>query len=215
MILLVLFFPTMLVTIYVGFDLPLGFLKVSGANLPFKEEIFLGLGLCIFILNIRRSVRRWMGVNIVSKTAKFKWTSTVAKSRKTRVITYLILETCVMTFVGIALYKVSNYAWAPSLAFLIAAFDNLIFSVLGGVTNLYKVGLSSKALIVADRDVILLYFTGLRKVSIHQQSVYFDYVKGLQLSFPSDCIPEDKKPEFFKILEENIDSEKVFFSKTK
>jgi len=98
---------------------------------------------------------------------------------------------------------------------LIAAFDNLIFSVLGGVTNLYKVGLSSKALIVADRDVILLYFTGLRKVSIHQQSVYFDYVKGLQLSFPSDCIPEDKKPEFFKILEENIDSEKVFFSKTK
>jgi hypothetical protein len=77
----------------------------------------------------------------------------------------------------------------------------------------FRIGLSSKALIVADREVTLLYFNGLRKVTIHQSSIYFDYIKGLQLSFPLDCIPEDRMDEFFQELEGSINKDKVFFSK--
>lgn len=205
-------FPTMLVVIFIGFDLPLTLFKTSGANLPYRHEILLGIGLLILVINVRRSVRRWMGMIIVSRKAKFKWNAPVSRRRARRVYTYLILEALVMAFAGIALYKVSPLAWMPAIGYLFGAFDSILFALIGG-KNRYRIGLSSKALIVADREVVILYFNGLRKVSIHQQSIYFDYVKGLQLSFPSDCVEDENRAEFFTMLEEQLDPEKVYFSK--
>lgn len=203
----------MALTIFVGFDLPIEMIKMSGNNLPYKDYIFLGLGMLIVIVLIRRSIRRWMGMRIVNQVKKFKWNAAVSKERKSRVRVYLVLEALVMTFVGLALYEVCETALAPCIAFLIGAFDNIIFAI-AGRNNRYRVGISSKAVIVADREVILLYFTGLRKISAHQQTTYFDYIKGLQLSFPTDCIQEEEREEFLKVLEEQIDPERVFFSKT-
>lgn len=213
MLLMFLLIPTMLMAIYVGFDLPVTFLKTTGAYIPYREEIFLGLGLLILIVNVRRSIRRWMGMRIVSKQMKFKWNAPVSKTRKRRIVTYTILEVLVMTFVGVALYIVTPQAWFPAIAFIFGAVDNLIFGSVGLSGNHYRIGLSSKALIVADREVILLYFKGLRKISVQQQSIYFDYIKGLQLTFPSDCIQDEHRAEFFKLLEEQIDQDRVFFSK--
>ena len=210
-LLLFILFPTILLTVFVGFDLPLSFLKTTGQMLPYKFEIFLGIGLIIFIILLKRSIRRWMGMLIISKQKRFKWNAPVSQSRKDRVVTYLGLETFIMLFVGVALYKVSADALAPAAAFILSAFDNLLFALVGIFKKGFRVGLSSKALMVADREVVLLYFKGLRKVSVHQQSVYFDYVKGLQLSFPIDCIQEGHKEEFFKILEEQMDPKKVYF----
>lgn len=211
-LLVFLLIPTMLVTIFVGFDLPITFLKTTGAEMPYREEIFLGLGLIIFIVNLRRSIRRWIGISMVAKVSKFKWNQPVSLSRKKRVITYLTLEIAVMTFVAVALYQVSNEAWMPAIGFLFGAVDNVFFAIVGITKNSYRVGLSSKALVIADREVIVLYFTGLRKVSQHQQSIYFDYIKGLQLDFPTDCIQEENRAAFFKILEAQIDPERVYFS---
>lgn len=213
MLLGLLLLPTMALTIFVGFDLPIEIFKISGNNLPYKEYIFLGLGMLIVIVIIRRSIRRWMGMSIVNKVKKFKWNAEVSKERKSRVRVYLLLEALVMTFIGIALYEVCETALAPGIAFLIGAVDSVIFAIAGS-NGRYRVGISSKAVIVADREVILLYFTGLRKISAHQQTTYFDYIKGLQLSFPTDCIQEEQREEFLKVLEEQIDPNRVFFSKT-
>ena len=213
-LLIFLLIPAMLITIIVGFDLPLTFLKTSGADMPYREEIFLGLGLLIFIANLRRSIRRWMGVRMVSKVAKFKWNQPVSKTRKDRVNTYLILEMLVMAFVATAIYVVSSQAWMISIGYMFCAVDNLLFLIIGNANNSFRVGLSSKALIIADREVIVLYFTGLRKVSQLQQSIYFDYIKGLQMDFPTDCIQEDSRPEFYETLEKQMDPDRVFFSKS-
>lgn len=213
-LLIFILFPTMLLTIIVGFDLPVGLLKTSGANIPYSFEIFLGLGLLILVIILRRTIRRWMGLIIVSKQKKFKWNSLVSSTRKKRVITYLLLEALTFTFISIALYNVTEKAWMPALAFGFGALDHILFAIIGSMAKGFRVGLSSKALIVADREVTVMYFTGLRKVSIHQQSIYFDYIKGLQLSFPSDCIEESDRSTFFDMLEKQIDSDRVFFSKT-
>ncbi|MFT6500540.1 MAG: hypothetical protein ACJASQ_000649 [Crocinitomicaceae bacterium] len=201
---------TAFISIYVGFDMPITFLRCTGEYLPYKFEIFLGLGLFVFIIVLRKAIRRWMGIRIVSRTKKFKWTQPVSLKRKKRVVTYLSLETAVMIFAGVVLYKLTPHAIFPAAAYLIGAFDNLMMIL---VKASYRVGLSSKALIVADREVIVLYFTGLRKVSIHQQTVYFDYIKDLQLTFPLDCIQEESQEEFFEALEAQLDRDKVFFSK--
>lgn len=212
-ILLFLLFPTMLLSIYVGYDLPIGFLHVSGANLPYAFEAFLLLGTLIFLSILRRSIKRWMGAQIVKKTDRFKWNVPVGPERVRRVTTYLLLESLVMLALAIGLYLITELAWAPAIAFAIGALDSIIFAFIGKASGSYRIGLSSKALIVADREVQLLYFSGLRKVSVHQQSIYFDYIKGLQLSFPTDCIPEGMEDEFFNVLESNIDRNKVFFER--
>lgn len=214
-ILIFVFIPTILIAIYVGMDLPITFLKTTGEFLPYKFEIFLGLGVFMLLLLLRRSVRRWMGMRIVSQQKKFKWNAPVSKTRKNRVLTYLGLEAVIMFCAGYALYEVTPEAWAPAIALLFGVVDNILFAIIGSVAKGFRIGLSSKALIVADREVSLLYFRGLRKVSPHQQTIYFDYIKDLQLSFPTDCIQEGKKDEFFKILEEQMDPDKVFFSKMK
>lgn len=79
----------------------------------------------------------------------------------------------------------------------------------------FRVGLSSKAILVADREVLLIYLNGLRKVSVSQQTVYFDYSENLQLSFPLDCIEEPQKANFFNALEGQIDRDRVLFQHTK
>lgn len=213
-LLLFIFLPTLLIAVFVGFDLPITFLRVSGKDLPLREEIFLGIGLLVLIINMRRSIRRWMGLRIVKKQERFKWNVPMSPSRRKRVLTYLILEIVVFTCISIGLYAITPLAWMPALGFLFAAVDNTIFAIVGGTNERYRVGLSSKAIIAADRDVNVLYFTGLRKVTIHQQSIYFDYIKGLQLSFPIECIPETRLDEFLVELEGMIDRDKVFFSRS-
>jgi hypothetical protein len=205
--------PTLLITIYVGFDLPIRFLKVSGANLPYKEEIFLGLGLIILIINIRRTIRRWMGIRIVNRKERFKWNTAMSAERKSRVRTYLILEVIVFGSVATGLYVITPEAWMPAVGFMFAVIDNIIFAIYGGSNDRYRMGLSSKAIIAADRDVNVVYFNGLRKVTIHQDSIYFDYIKGLQLDFPVNCIPAEQMDEFFSELEQLINKDKVFVSR--
>lgn len=202
---------TAFIAIYVGFDLPFGILKTTGAEIPYVDYVFHGLGLFLFIIVFRRSYRRWMAIRIVSRQDKFKWNKAVSKERKVRVIIYNILEFFVYVFAAFMLYWLTERAWAPVVALLFAALDNLILTALN---RSYRVGLTSKAVIVADREVVVLYFTGLRKVSLHQQTVYFDYIKDLQLSFPTNCLPEDQHSEFFELLEQQVDRDKVYFSKT-
>ena len=206
-------FPTMAFTIFVGFDLPVEFLKTSGSQLPYRFEIFLALGLLLLIINLRRSIRRWMGMRIVNQKSKFKWNAPMSRERIRRVWVYTLLESLVMFFIGMALYQVSHEAWMPAIAFWFGAADNIVFLIIGSMNKRFRAGITSKAVIVADRDVNLVYFSGLRRVTLHQDSIYFDYIKDLQLSFPVDCIDEKDKEVFFETLEAQIDRNKVFVTK--
>ena len=118
-LLIVVLIMTALIAIYVGFDMPITFLRVTGANLPYKYEVFLGIGLLVFIIVLRKGIRRWMGLRVVSRTKKFKWNEAVSTKRKNRVVTYLLLETAVMTFAGIVLYKICPDEIFPAAAYLI------------------------------------------------------------------------------------------------
>jgi len=206
-------FPTMLFTIIVGFDLPLTFLNTSGAQMEYRFEVFLSLGLILLVINLRRGVRRWMGMRLVNQVSKFKWNSTMSKERVKRVNVYNMLEALVMISFGLGLYSVTPEAWMPLVAMIFGAVDSIFFAIYGSSKNKFRYGLTSKALILADRDVIVIYFNGLRKVSQQQQSIYFDFIKDLQLSFPIDCVKEEEQELFFKTLKETLNPDKVYFSK--
>jgi hypothetical protein len=206
--LLVLFFPALALAIFVGFDFPLEFIRTSGANLPYKDYMFGGLALLMAILAANRSIRRWVALFTIRQTDRFVFHAKVSNERRKRVIVYTLLEAGILTAVGIALYVLSKDAILCSVVFLASAIDNLLFLIIG--LPRFGVGLSKKAIIVADREVIVLYFSGLRKVSLSQETLFFDYIQSLQLTFPVDCIPEEDRNEFLHNLEAVTDKDRVF-----
>ncbi len=214
-LLLLLLFPMMLLAIFVGFDLPISFLNTTGNRLRFHHEILLAFGLIISIIIVRRSLRRWMGVKLINQTSKFKWNQPISNSRIDRVQLYNYLEALVFLSISLALYSLTSKAWLASLAFLFNAIDNIVFIVIGKMKNLFRIGITSKAIMVVDREVVLIYFSGLRKVSIQQQTIYFDYIEDLQLSIPMNCITDQQKEVFFESISNQLDLNKVFITKNR
>jgi len=212
-LLLVVTFPTMLISVFVGFDLPIDFLNTTGANLLHRFEIFLGLGLLYAIISLRRSVRRWMGVFMTSKTAKFAWNGKISRERKQRVILYTSIESIVMIFLAFSYNYVSEQTLFISAVLVFFAIESLVFLIVN-VKNNFRVGVTSKAILVSDREIILIYLAGLRKVSVSQQTVYFDYIQELQLSFPIDCVEASERTTFFTSLEAQLDPNRVLFQNT-
>jgi len=203
----------MLVSIFVGFDLTIDFLHTTGARLPFKFYVFLGLGLLLLVISLRRSIRRWMGIRMTNQVSKFKWNQVISNDRKKRVVTYTLIETTVLLSLFIGYYTLTADAWLPAFVMLFFALESMLFLVVC-TKNKFRVGVTSKAILVADREVKLIYFKGLRQVSISQQTIYFDYIQELQLSFPTDCVEQEDRETFFNVVREQIDRDKVLFRVT-
>lgn len=213
-LLLLILFPVIALAIIIGFDIPLEVIKISGANMPYKLEVFAGSAALVFIIGARRSVRRWMGLRMVNQISRFQWNAPMSKNRYQQSILYLLLEALLHLFVAGALMILTQFSWPVVAVLSLLAIDHLFFAFLAKQKQLFRVGITSKAIVVADRDLKAIYFTGLRKVSKHQQSIFFDYIKDLQMAIPADCIADDQRNEFKAALEKNLDRNSVFFSES-
>ncbi|MCE3296839.1 MAG: hypothetical protein K0R65_2553 [Crocinitomicaceae bacterium] len=213
-LLLLIIFPAISLAIIIGFDVPLDFLKVSGANIPYKLETFFVFAALVFIIGLRRSLRRWMGVRMVSQLSRFQWNQPMADQRYRQSMLYLTLEALVHVSVAFGLIMLTDYALPLVGVLVLLALDHLFFGWIARAKQLFRVGITSKAVLVADRDLKAVYFTGLRKVSRQQQTLFFDYVKDLQVAFPVDCIHENEHASFREALEKNLNRDSVFFSES-
>tara|TARA_A200000113_G_C8823453_1_gene341251 strand:- start:343 stop:1005 length:663 start_codon:yes stop_codon:yes gene_type:complete len=207
---ILLFFSILLIgfCIYVGYDVQIDFLHISGRNLPFQSYIYLAFGILFFGLLGWRSVRRWMGLYIVNKTTRFVWNMPSSKKRKLRVVTYTLLEVLVMGSLTLAFYVLMESWILPGAVLLFFCIESILFLIVG-YRNRFRVGISSKAVIAADREVVIVYFTGLQKITLGKDSIYFDYIQELQLLFPTDCLEEDQISVFKQEVQKMIDRDKV------
>jgi hypothetical protein len=204
-LLLIVTFPTMLLCIFIGFDLPIEFLRTTARTMPYSLlKFYFVFGLLLLVISLRRSIRRWMGVRMTKQTKKFHWNSEISQTRKQRVIVYTLLEAAVLLSLALGYYFLTPDAWFPALVMLVFSIESIVFLLICS-RKLFRIGLSSKAILVADREVILIYLAGLRQVSISQQTVYFDYTNDLQLSFPTDCLLAEEKELFFENLSSLVD----------
>lgn len=213
-LLLLILFPVIALAIIIGFDVPVEFMKTTGAFLPYKLETFACFAAVILIIGARRSIRRWMGLRMVNQLGRFQWNAPMAKNRYKQSVLYLMLESLLHLVIAYALFVLCAEAWPVVIVLSVLAMDHVFFAFLGSKKQLFRVGITSKAILVADRDLKAVYFSGLRKVSKHQQSLFFDYIKDLQIAFPSDCISESDRETFKTILAQNLDRDTVFFSES-
>lgn len=203
----------MLLAIFVGFDNPVPFLETTGENLEYKTEIFLVLGTFLLLINLRRSIRRWVAMRLVNQLPKYKWNTVVSKERIKRIYSYNSLEALVMLSAGYGVFSLTSEAWMPFIGLAFGALDGVFFAIYGAKKDKFRVGMTSKALLAADRDVAIIYFLGLRRVSLQQQTLFFDFKEeGMQFRFPIDLIPEEKRNDFFAELRNCVDEKKVYFS---
>lgn len=209
-ILLLVSMLTLFFSVFVRFDLPLEMFKTTASQLPFRFEIFLGFGLMLMMISARRTIRRWVAIRMVNQTEKFKWSGKISGSRRQRVIVYTMLESVIICLIGLTFIILTSEAWFPATVMLFFGIEGSIYLLINSKNN-FRVGLSSKAILAVDREVILLYMEGLRQVSISQQTIYFDYINELQLSFPTDCINESERTDFFENLKQSVNQDKVLF----
>lgn len=207
-----LFIPTAILSVLVGFDLPLGFSRMTGATLPYSKEIFYVIAGLFFILGGRRSVQRWSGLKMVADTQRFLWNYPMDKKRVSRVYMYLMLEGFFHLFFAILLYGVTPLFFPVGLALAILAADHFIFAIVGKSKKLFRIGITKNAIVFADREVNVIYFSGLRRISVQQQSIYFDYIKELQLSASIDGISSENRKSFRETIENSVDRNVTFFS---
>jgi hypothetical protein len=120
------------------------------------------------------------------------------------------MEAMIALFSMITAYSLTTEAWPVAVVYGIMALDQFLFLAIA--QSWFRVGITHKAIVVADREVRLLFFSGLRRVETHQQTLYFEYIEDLQLFFPVNCIPEGKYGEFRTALEERVNRDRVFFS---
>lgn len=212
-LLFVVFLPTMFLAILVGFDSPIPFLNTSGESLEYRKEIFLVLGLFLLLINVRRSTRRWVAMKLVNQLPKYKWNTVVSKDRIKRIYSYNFLEALAMLSMGYGVFALTSDAWMPFAGLAFGALDGMFFAVYGAKRDRFRVGITPKALLAGDRDVVLIYFLGLRRVSLQQKTLFFDFKEeGMQFRFPIDLIPQERREEFFTELKNTVDEKKVYFS---
>jgi len=209
-LLLVVSFPVMAFTIIVGFDLPIEFLHTTGEQLPNRDVVFIVLAAILLVLILRRSASRWVGVGMTRKPERFIWCVEIGQERKRQVRMYLIIESITALVFAYATYTITPQAWVVSIVYGLLFLDQLVFLLIA--MPWFRVGVTHKAVVVADREVKVLYFNGLRRIESHQQTVYFEYIEDLQLFFPTNCIPEGEYGKFREILETRINRDKVYFS---
>lgn len=210
LLLLVVSFPAVAFAIFVGFDLPIEFLHSTAAQLPYRGVIFICLAAALLALILKRSVSRWVGVGMTRKPERFLWYADIGKERKKQVRMYLVIEAITALVFAYTTYSLTPEAWPLTLVYTLLFLDQLLFLLVA--TPWFRVGITHKALVVADREVRVLYFSGLRRVESHQQTVYFEYIEELQLFFPTNCIPEGKYGDFRTALETRVNRDRVYFS---
>ena len=213
-LLILLLIPVFGLSIFVGFDLPIEFLKTSGKNLPYQHVIFITFGILIFLLGVRRSMQRWVGIKMVNHLEKYQWNQEIDKKRKSQINMYLLIEGVMHILVAFALVMLSQKALVIATVFFALGLDHILFCVFGNIKKVWRVGVTNKAIVVAERDFKVIYFSGLRRVTVHQQTLFFDYIKELQLAISIDSISPENRASFRNVLEEKLNRDKVHFSET-
>lgn len=198
----------MLICIFIGGDLPIDPLKTTGGQLPYQQVIFWVCAGLVFTILIRRSLKRWTGMQILSRKEKYIWNEEVSVERKKRVVLYNVLESAALLALSFGLYRMCPQGWPIALAYGIGVIDIWIFSIFSWYSKTWRIGITKKALVLADREIKAVYFLGLRKVYVHQETLHFDYKDDLQLHVPFGTV--EKKKEFIQTIWANVNQDKVY-----
>ncbi|MDX1650946.1 MAG: hypothetical protein R3277_00525 [Brumimicrobium sp.] len=201
------------VAVGLNMDFTLLGIRIPGEEFAYKDLFFGIVSGIILVLSLLRSSKKWMGIRIINQSDKFRFTSKISSERKSRVVLYNLIEALFSLLIGFTfLYMLpSSVIYLPLVYFLMGA-DFLINTLVGVSWDNYGIGLTKKAIVAVDRDAKVIYLKGLKCISKHQDTLYFEYKNGLILHFPTNLIPAQKEDAFIEVLKNIADPDKVYYS---
>ncbi|MEX1191712.1 MAG: hypothetical protein WED10_11480 [Brumimicrobium sp.] len=187
-------------------------LKIPGEEFEFKEILFGTSAAIIFLLGALKSSKRWSGIRVVKQKSRFLFSTEISKQRKNRVLLYNTIEIVFAILFAFIFWYFTESAIYISIVFIIIMLDYIANSIAGIGQKKYRVGMTRKAIVAVDREVKVIYFQGLKRITKHQQTLYFEYINDLVLHFPTNLIPESEQENFLKTLMENVSPDKVYYT---
>lgn len=209
-----LFILIFLFAVVVGRDIQIGYTRMSGQTIPYKEYVFIGFAALFLLIGARRSVQRWMGMAMIRNTAKYQLNIPIGNGRRSRAIFYLILEGIFHAIMAIMLISFTKYAAPIFLVLMLLSIDHFLYALVGRSKNMFRIGVTKSAVVLVDRDIRVLYFTGLRKISVFQHNIFFDYIKDLVLELPDDVLDTKDREQFKDVLINQLNQDRVYIDES-
>lgn len=206
-------FILVLYSLVPAFDIyAFGFLK--GVETPYLTPTFMVGTIVVSIVLVFRMVHRWMAIKLVSNPKKLIFIAPISKTYLSRVRLYLFLENLHIPIIGLYFLAAHPTTVPLGIALFLGLLETIVFASVNANQRKMKYGITKQAVVVCSRDSQAFYFSGLRKLSLIQQAIYFEYKSELTLCFPYDAVETNQRKEFAETLVAQINTSKVFVSDT-
>lgn len=179
--------------------------------MPYKFEICTGFAILVLLLGALRIKRKWQGAADMKRFKNFTFAGPVSRSSLNLSLVYACAEIIFMIFLLYFLYLISilTYDFVIVMAgvILILLSESLYFTfriIKGGSS--FRIGINKNAVAYFNREMHIFYFTGLKRVEIHQDMINFQYKEELNLLLPIEVIRKEDRVAFreglIKVLNE-------------
>lgn len=204
-----------LLSMTIIFDLSIS--NVHLREMPFQIEILSGLAILFFLVGLIRIRRRWQGMHDMRKFSQFDFDSKVSGKYLSKGMVFTAIEIMFMIAATILFY--SFYPENQQLVvvmlcvILVLMIESTVFLTLIIRTGkAFRVGINSKVIAYFGREMHLFFFTGLRRVMLHQDDLFsFQYKNDLVLFFPTIVLRDEDRIPFREALLKQLEEKNIYF----
>lgn len=204
-----------LMSMVIIFDLSISNFHLKG--LPYQAEILSSLAVLFFLLGILRVRRRWQGFKDMKNFSQFAFVSKVSDVHIKRARIFTSLEVLFMLSAMVLFYRL--YLIEPDLMIVmlcvlgILAVETIVFlaRIKRGAPS-FRVGINSRVIAFFGREMYLYYYSGLRRVELHQKDlISFKYKDDLVLFFPANVLDQEDRIPFREELLKQLEQKNIYF----
>lgn len=198
----------------VVYDLSVSNLHLKG--MPYRQEIFTGFAVLVFLLGMIRVQRRWQGMKDMRNYSSFVFVAEIAKKHRMRGVALTLLECAfllgALLFCFLFISLEPNFVIPMITVLSLLILESLIFAMRlrkGG--KAFRIGLNDQVLACFDREMHLYYYTGLQRVELHQSDlINFGYRENLNLSLETSFLEKADRDNFRSALVSMMEQKNIY-----
>lgn len=185
-------------------------------DIKYLKEICFGLIVVTGLFGLLRIQRRWTGIKDIKKFKKFVYKTPLSKKAKALIIMFSSMEIIFLSFfIGLFLKElhldINNYLTPMIMVLSIIIAEIIIFTIYAFKSkNVLIMGVNTNLIAFFDREIHIVYFDGLQRISVYQNRLHFKYKLDLNIFVELDYIPQKNLLEFKQNLESVLQKKDVF-----
>lgn len=186
-------------------------LNIPGEEFAFKDWFFSLIAMLVLLLAAVKASRKWSALTVVKQRNRFLFSTNLSVKRKNSVVLFAGLEWLFILLVGAFFLFISKETLIIAFVLFLMLLEHIFHLSYGFIGNKFGVGMTSKAIIAADRSFVVIYFQGLKKIIKQQNNLLFDYGNNLVLELDLDLMEPSQQKAFVVELKKIASPKSVFY----